>query len=101
MHCNRPGVNRQQLFLPKPAHILLGFHTPDRKKLASKTTESKLKTEVEEKIQNDNVKLESFTDVDTDERTESEVTESRFKTEVEENSPLTNCQVFLLIIWLR
>ena len=38
-------------------------------------TESKFKTEVEEKVQNNNVKLESFTDVDIDERTESEVTE--------------------------
>ena len=43
----------------------------------------------------------SFTDVDIDERTESEVTESKFKTEVEENLLLKNCQVFLLIIWLR
>ena len=61
-------------------HILLGFHTPDRKKLASKVTESKFKTEVEEKVQNDNVELKSFTDVDIDERTEPEVTESKFKT---------------------
>ena len=111
--------------------------TPDCKKLASKVTESKFKTKVEEKVQNNNVELESFTDVDIeertepevtvskfkievekkvsnvnvklksfndvdiDERTEPEVTESKFKTEVEENSPLTNCQVFLLIIWLR
>ena len=42
-----------------------------------------------------------FTEVDIDERTEPEVTENKFKTEVEENSPLTNCQVFLMIIWLR
>ena len=46
-------------------------------------TESKFKTEVEEKVQNNNVKLESFTD-DIDERTESEVTKSKVKTEVEE-----------------
>ena len=45
---------------------------------------------MEEKVQNHNVKLESFTDVDIDERTEPEVTESKFKTE-EENSLLTNC----------
>ena len=50
-----------------------------------------MKTEVEEEVQNDNVKLESFTDVDIDERTEPEVTESEFKTEGKENSPLTNC----------
>ena len=62
---------------------------------------SKFKTEVKEKVQNDNVKLESFTDVDIDERTEPEVTESKFKTEEEENSPRRNCKVFLLIIWLR
>ena len=40
-------------------------------------TESKFKTEVEEKVQNDNVKLESFTDVDVDEKTEPDVTESK------------------------
>ena len=39
--------------------------------------ESKFKTEVEEKVQKNNVKLESFTDVDIDERTEPEVTESK------------------------
>ena len=33
---------------------------------------------------NDNIELESFTDVAIDERTESEVSESNFKTEVEE-----------------
>ena len=33
---------------------------------------------------NDNIELESFTDVAIDERTESEVSESKFKTEVEE-----------------
>ena len=70
---------------------MLGFHTPNHKKLASKVTESKFKTEKEEKVQNDNVELQGFTDVDIDERTEPEVTESKFKTEVEENSPLTNC----------
>ena len=67
------------MFLPKLAQALLGFHTPDCKKLASKVTESKFQTEVEENVQNDNVKLESFTDVDIDERTEPEVTESKFK----------------------
>ena len=59
--------------------LLLGFNTPNCKKLASKVTESKFKTEVKEKVQNNNVELESFTDVDIDERTEPEVTESRFK----------------------
>ena len=59
--------------------ILLGFHTPDHEKLASKATESKFKTEVEEKVQNSNVKLRSITHVDIDERTEPEVTESKFK----------------------
>ena len=54
-------------------------------------TESKFKTEVEEKVQNKNVKPKSFSDVDLDERIEPEVTESKFKTEVEENSPLTIC----------
>ena len=54
------GVNRAPLFLSKPARILLGFHTPDSKKLASKVTKSKLKTEVEEEVQNDNVELKSF-----------------------------------------
>ena len=53
-------------------------------------TEIKFKTEVE-KVQDDNVELESFTDADIDERTEPEVTESKFKTEVEDNSLLTNC----------
>ena len=77
--------------MPKLAPVLLGFHTPDHKKLASKVTESKFKTEVEEKVQNDYVKLQGFTDVDIDERTEPEVTESKFKSKVEDNSPLTNC----------
>ena len=57
----------------------------------SEVSESKFKTEVEEKVQNNNVELKSFTDVDVDKRTESEVTESKFKTEVEENSLLTIC----------
>ena len=39
---------------------------------------SKFKSEVEKKVQNENVKLKSFTDVDIDERTEPEVTESKF-----------------------
>ena len=38
-------------------------------------TESKFKTQVEEKVQNNNVELKSFTDVDIYERTEPEVTE--------------------------
>ena len=46
-------------------------------------SESKFKTEVEEKVQNDDVELESFTDDDIDERTEPEVIESKFKTDVE------------------
>ena len=92
-HCNRPGVNRWQLFLPKPARILLGFHTPDCKKLASKVTVSKFKTKVEERVQNNNIKLESFTDVDIDERTEPEVTESKFKTEVEEKVQNNNVEL--------
>ena len=36
------------------AYFLLDFFTPDRKKLASKVSESKFKTE-EEKVQNNNV----------------------------------------------
>ena len=41
-------------------------------------TESRLETEVEEKVQNNNVELESFTDVYIDERKEPEVTESKY-----------------------
>ena len=37
--------------------------------------------QVEEKVQNDNVELESSTDVDIDERKEPEVTQSKFKTD--------------------
>ena len=59
--------------------------------------EGNFKTEVEEKVQNNNVELESFTDVDIDERTEPEVTESKFETEVEENSPLMNCSTDSLV----
>ena len=40
---------------------------------------SPFKAEAEEKVQNSNVKLESFTDDDIDERTEPEVAESKFK----------------------
>ena len=47
------------------------------------------------------IELKSFTDVAIDERTKSKATEYKFKTKVKENSPLTNCQFFLLIIWLR
>ena len=43
----------------------------------TEVSESKFKTGVEEKVQNDNVELESFTDVDVDEKTEPEVTESK------------------------
>ena len=39
---------------------------------------------VKEKVQNENVKLQSFTDVDIVKRKEQEVTESKFKTEAEE-----------------
>ena len=59
-------------------------------------TKSKFKTEVEEKVQNNNVKLKSFTDVDIDERTESEVTMSKYKTE-EETSLLMNCSTDNLV----
>ena len=45
----------------------------------NRMSESKFKTEVEKKVQNKNVELESFTDVDIYERTEPEVTESKFK----------------------
>ena len=44
------------------------------------------------------IELDSFTDVAIDEKTESKATKSKFKTEVEENYPLTNFQLFLLII---
>ena len=43
----------------------------------SEVSESKFKTGVEEKVQNDNGELKSFTDVDVDEKTEPEVTESK------------------------
>ena len=43
----------------------------------TEVSESKFKTGVEKKVQNDNVELESFTDVDVDEKTEPEVTESK------------------------
>ena len=46
----------------------------------------------------DDIELESFTDVVIDETTESKATKSKIKTEVEENYPSTNCQLFLLII---
>ena len=84
LNVERPGVNQKPLFVPKPACILSVFFTPDRKKLASKVTKSKFKTKVAEKVQNNNLELESFTDVDIDERTEPEVTESKFKTEVKQ-----------------
>ena len=46
----------------------------------------------------DDIELESFTDVVIDETTESKATKSKIKTEVEENYPSTNCRLFLLII---
>ena len=48
---------------------------------------------VEEKVQNNDVELASFTDVNTDERTEPEVTESKFKTEVEEKVQNNNVEL--------
>ena len=47
---------------------------------------------------NDNIELESFTDVAIDERTESKAPKSKSKTEVKDNFPQTNCKLFLLII---
>ena len=49
----------------------------------------------------DGIDLDSVTDVDIGETTESKATESKIKTEVEENYPSTNCRLFLLIIQLR
>ena len=49
----------------------------------------------------DGFELDSFTDVDIGETTESKATKSKIKTEVEENYPSTNCRLFLLIIQLR
>ena len=49
----------------------------------------------------DGFDLDSVTDVDIGETTESKATKSKIKTEVEENYPLTNCRLFLLIIQLR
>ena len=46
----------------------------------------------------DDIELNSFTDVAINETTESKATKSKIKTEVEENYPSTNCQLFLLII---
>ena len=43
----------------------------------TEVSESKFKTGVEEKVQNDNIELEGFSDVDVDEKTEPEVTESK------------------------
>ena len=58
--------------------------------------ESKIKTEVEDKGQNDNVELKSFTDVAIDERTESKAMESKNKTGVEQNSPLLKLKLGLI-----
>ena len=49
----------------------------------------------------DGIDLDSVTDVDIGETTESKATKSKIKTEVEENYPSTNCRLFLLIIQLR
>ena len=46
----------------------------------------------------DDIELESFTDVVINETTESKATKSKIKTEIEENYPSTNCRLFLLII---
>ena len=46
----------------------------------------------------DNTELDSFTDVASDETTESKAKESKIKTEVEEKYLLTDCQLILLII---
>ena len=46
----------------------------------------------------DDIELNSFTDVAIDETTESKATKSKIKTEVEENYLSTNCRLFLLII---
>ena len=71
----------------------------------SKAAKSKIKTEVEHSRSLlalvDDIKLYSFTDFAIHERTDSEATKSKMKTEVKENYPLTNCQLFLLIIQLR
>ena len=48
----------------------------------------------------DDIELDSFTDVAIDETTESKAKKSKIKTEVEENDLLTDCQLFLLIIQL-
>ena len=80
------GVTESHYFLPNLARVLFGFHTLMCKKLASGSVG-------EEKVQNNNVKLKSFTDVDIDERTEPEVTESKFKTEVEEKVQNNNVQL--------
>ena len=41
-----------------------------------------------------NIELESFNCVATDERTESKAPKNKFKTEVEDNHPLKNCNFF-------
>ena len=47
---------------------------------------------------NNNIELKSFTNVAIDGRTESKAMESKSKTELEKNSPLRNCQFFVIII---
>ena len=46
----------------------------------------------------DGIDLDSVTEVDIGETTESKATKSKIKTEVEENYLLTNWRLFLLII---
>ena len=109
------GANQQQLSQPKPAHILLGF-PPSNQLLNSRTTnlaidkrtESKVngsifKTEVEEKVQNNNVELESFTDVDIDERTEPEVTDIKFKLKQKKRFRMTmsNSRVLVMLTLMK
>ena len=42
-------------------------------------------------LTNNDIELESFTDIAINERTESKAMESKIKTEVEDNYLLTNC----------
>ena len=47
---------------------------------------------------NDDIEFNGFADVAIDERIESKATKSKFTTEVDKYYPVTNCQLFLLII---
>ena len=73
--------------------------------IESKATKSKIKTEVKHSgslsALADDVELDSFTDVAINETTEPKAKKSKIKTEVEENYLLTDCRLFLLIIYLR